>query len=51
MLKTLEDLHKPDPRHMPGAPLDAEIGMRVEVEFHEMEGGFTLPYFRPTAPG
>ena len=24
-----------------------EIGMRVEVEFHEMEGGFTLPYFRP----
>ena len=21
--------------------------MRVEVEFHEMEGGFTLPYFRP----
>ncbi|HLM19308.1 MAG TPA: Zn-ribbon domain-containing OB-fold protein [Acidimicrobiia bacterium] len=23
-----------------------EIGMRVEVEFHEMEGGFTLPYFR-----
>ena len=30
--------------------LDAvEIGMRVEVEFHEMEGGFTLPYFRPSA--
>ena len=24
-----------------------EIGMRVEVEFHEMDGGFTLPYFRP----
>ena len=24
-----------------------EIGMRVAVEFHEMEGGFTLPYFRP----
>ena len=24
-----------------------EIGMRVEVEFHEMQGGFTLPYFRP----
>ena len=23
--------------------------MRVEVEFHEMEGGFTLPYFRPVA--
>ena len=24
-----------------------EIGMRVEVEFHEMEGDFTLPYFHP----
>ena len=24
-----------------------EIGMRVAVDFHEMEGGFTLPYFRP----
>ena len=33
-----------------GCPDDAaEIGMRVEVEFHEMEGGFTLPYFRPAS--
>jgi uncharacterized protein len=31
-----------------GCPIDdVEIGMRVEVEFHEIEGGFTLPYFRP----
>jgi uncharacterized OB-fold protein len=27
----------------------AEIGMPVEVEFHEMQGGFTLPYFRPAS--
>ena len=26
-----------------------EIGMPVEVEFHEMEGDFALPYFRPVA--
>ena len=27
---------------------DVEIGMRVEVDFHPVEGGFQLPYFRPT---
>jgi hypothetical protein len=26
---------------------DVEVGMRVEVEFHPVEGGFQLPYFRP----
>jgi uncharacterized OB-fold protein len=26
---------------------DVEIGMRVEVEFHAVDGGFQLPYFRP----
>jgi uncharacterized protein len=26
---------------------DVEIGMRVEVEFHPIEGGYQLPYFRP----
>jgi hypothetical protein len=25
---------------------DVEVGMRVEVEFHPIPGGFTLPYFR-----
>jgi uncharacterized OB-fold protein len=28
-----------------------EIGTRVEVEFHEMEDGFTLPYFHPITKG
>ena len=33
-----------------GCPIDdVEIGLRVEVEFHEIEGGFTLPYFRPAS--
>lgn len=33
-----------------GCPADAvEIGMRVAVEFHAVEGGATLPYFRPLA--
>jgi uncharacterized OB-fold protein len=33
-----------------GRPVEAaEIGMRVEVEFHEMQGGFALPYFRPAS--
>jgi len=26
---------------------DVEIGMRVEVEFHPVQGGFQLPYFGP----
>ena len=26
---------------------DVEVGMRVEVEFHPISGGFDLPYFRP----
>jgi uncharacterized OB-fold protein len=26
---------------------DVEIGLRVEVDFHPIEGGFQLPYFRP----
>jgi uncharacterized OB-fold protein len=35
-----------------GCPADAvHIGMRVEVEFHEIQGDFTLPYFRPAAEG
>ena len=35
-----------------GCPADAvEIGLRVEVDFREMQGGFTLPYFRPVATG
>jgi uncharacterized protein len=29
--------------------LDVEIGMRVEVEFHEISSGALLPYFRPHA--
>jgi uncharacterized OB-fold protein len=28
---------------------DVEIGMRVQVEFHPIHGGFQLPYFRPAA--
>ena len=33
-----------------GCEVDAvEIGMPVEVEFHEIQGGATLPYFRPAA--
>ena len=28
---------------------DVEIGMRVQVEFHPIEGGYRLPYFRPVA--
>ncbi len=33
------------------APDDVAIGMRVEVDFHDVQGGFTLPYFRPLAKG
>ncbi len=29
---------------------DAEVGMPVEVEFHPITGGFSVPYFRPAAP-
>ena len=28
----------------------AEIGLRVEVEFHPIAGSYHLPYFRPLAP-
>jgi hypothetical protein len=35
MLKALEDLHKPDPRHMPGSPVDDLIGVRIE-DLHAM---------------
>lgn len=35
MLKAKSDLHKPDPRHVPGSPLDAAIGMRIE-DLHAM---------------
>jgi uncharacterized OB-fold protein len=35
-----------------GCPHDAvEVGMRVEVEFHEVQGGAILPYFRPVTRG
>jgi uncharacterized OB-fold protein len=35
-----------------GCPHDAvEVGMRVEVEFHEINGGVLLPYFRPLTEG
>jgi len=27
-----------------------EIGMAVEVEFHALDGGLALPYFRPAVP-
>ena len=30
---------------------DVEIGMRVQVEFHPIDGGFQLPYFRPVDRG
>ena len=31
-----------------GCPVDdVEIGLRVQVEFHPIDGGFQLPYFRP----
>jgi hypothetical protein len=30
MLKALEDLGKPDPRYVPGTPLDDVIGQRIE---------------------
>ena len=26
-----------------------EVDLPVEVEFHPIQGGITLPYFRPTA--
>ncbi|HEV8298176.1 MAG TPA: OB-fold domain-containing protein [Acidimicrobiales bacterium] len=29
-------------------PDDARIGMRVQVEFHPLRDGITLPYFRPS---
>ena len=32
-------------------PDAVEIGTRVEVVFREMQGGFTLPYFRPAPVG
>ena len=28
-------------------PDEPEVGMRVQVEFHPITGGITLPYFRP----
>ena len=37
MLKSLEDLHKPDPRHMMGTPLDAVTGIRIEELHAEMQ--------------
>ena len=29
---------------------DAEVGLRVQVEFHPIPGGSQLPYFRPVSP-
>jgi hypothetical protein len=37
MLKSVEDLHKPDPRHMTGTPPDAVTGMRIEELHAEMQ--------------
>jgi uncharacterized OB-fold protein len=35
-----------------GCPHDAvRVGLRVEVDFHEINGGVVLPYFRPIDEG
>ena len=41
MLKSLEDLGKPDPRYLPGSSLDQVIGQRIE-DLHGLMRPFEL---------